>query len=117
MRSLMREKKQLNVEIGERIKQAREKKRYTQEWLAEQIEVSPQYVSDLERGVVGASLATFRCICLSLGVSSDTLLFGRQEENDLSHIDGCCRRLPKKQFRLLEEIISNYVKAVTTEGD
>ena len=50
----MREKKQLNIEIGERIKDAREQKGRTQEWLAEQIGVSPQYISDLERGVVGA---------------------------------------------------------------
>ena len=108
----MREKKQLNIEIGERIKEAREMKGCTQEWLAEQIDVSPQYISDLERGVVGASLATFRGICLSLGVNSDSLLFGKQEENDLSRIDNYCRCLPQKQFRLLEEIIIKYVEAI-----
>lgn len=108
----MREKKSLNIEIGERIKEAREKMGYTQEWLAEQINVSPQFISDLERGVVGASLSTFRYICLSLGVNSDSLLFGEQKENDLSLIDSYCLRLPKKQFRLLEEIIAKYVEAV-----
>lgn len=107
----MREKKQLNIEIGERIKDAREQKGRTQEWLAEQIGVSPQYISDLERGVVGASLPTFRNICRSLGVSSDSLLFGSQKENDLSVIDNCCRYLPKKQFQLLEEIVIKYVEA------
>ena len=107
----MREKKQFNIEIGERIKEVREAKNRTQEWLAEQIDVSPQYISDLERGVVGASLPTFRNICQSLGVSSDSLLFGSQKENDLSVIDNCCRYLPKKQFQLLEEIVIKYVEA------
>ncbi len=108
----MREKKQLNIEIGERIKEAREQKGRTQEWLAEQINVSPQYVSDLERGVVGASLTTFRSICLSLGVNSAYLLFGKHEENDIALIGSYCRRLPEKQFRLLEEIVIRYSEAV-----
>lgn len=52
------EKKPLNVQIGARIKQAREQAHVTQERLAEQIEVSVQYISDLERGKVGASVST-----------------------------------------------------------
>ena len=49
----MREKKAINIEIGERVKAAREQADITQEQLAERIDVSTQYVSDLERGVVG----------------------------------------------------------------
>ena len=48
----MREKKEINVQIGEQIKLARENAKLTQEQFAERIDVSPQYVSDLERGVV-----------------------------------------------------------------
>ena len=46
----MRAKKEINIQIGEQIKAARERAKMTQESLAERIEVSPQYVSDLERG-------------------------------------------------------------------
>ncbi len=49
----MREKKAINIQIGEQIKLAREQGKLTQKVLAERIEVSPQYISDLERGVVG----------------------------------------------------------------
>ena len=59
------EKKPLNVQIGARIKQAREQAHVTQERLAEQIEVSVQYISDLERGKVGASVSTVIKICRS----------------------------------------------------
>lgn len=52
------EKKEINVEIGRRIKLAREKIGYTQEKFAEKIDRSVQYVSDLERGKVGASIQT-----------------------------------------------------------
>ena len=55
----MREKKQINIEIGEQIRAAREQARLTQEQLAEAIDVSVQFVSDLERGVVGVSLSRF----------------------------------------------------------
>ena len=52
----MPQKKEINIQIGERIKEARQKAEYTQEKLAEAINVSVQYVSDLERGKVGASV-------------------------------------------------------------
>ena len=38
----MREKKEINVQIGERIKLARENAKLTQEQFAERIDVSPQ---------------------------------------------------------------------------
>ncbi len=60
----MREKKEINIQIGEQVKKAREQASLTQEQLAEQIEVSPQYVSDLERGVVGISIPTLKSYVL-----------------------------------------------------
>ena len=73
----MRVKKEINIQIGEQIKQARERAKLTQEQFAERIDVSPQYVSDLERGVVGVSIATLKRICTTLCVSSDKILFGK----------------------------------------
>lgn len=70
------EKKELNVQIGQRIRRAREERGYTQEKLAELVGVSVQYTSDLERGKVGASVATIVRLCRALEVSSDFLLFG-----------------------------------------
>jgi len=72
----VREKKEINVQIGKQIRIARERKNLTQEQFAERISVSPQFVSDMERGVVGVSLTTMKNICVELEVSSDTLLFG-----------------------------------------
>ena len=45
----MRVKKEINIQIGEQIKTAREQAKLTQEQLAERVEVSPQYISDLEK--------------------------------------------------------------------
>jgi transcriptional regulator with XRE-family HTH domain len=59
----MREKKEINIQIGEQARIEREQAKLTQEMLAEKIEVSPQYISDLERGVVGIALPTLKKLC------------------------------------------------------
>lgn len=107
----MREKKQLNIDVGERIRAARERNGMTQEQLAEHLEVSAQYISDLERGVVGPSLQTFRRVCVTLGVSGDSLLFGDTKQHDMSNISIMCSRMSDRHFRLLEDIVSIYSEA------
>lgn len=108
----MREKKEINIEIGMQIKFAREQAKLTQEQLAELVDVSPQYVSDLERGVVGISIATLKRLCEKLHISSDQILFSRKPENDVSAIAEKCGRLPKEQFEILSVIIQKYMEAV-----
>ncbi len=107
----MREKKQINIEIGERIKNAREQRKITQEKLAERVEVSPQYISDLERGVVGVSVSTLKNICLALDVTSDSLLFDVVQDSDVSVLVDCCRRLSQKQFSVVEDIVRRLTDA------
>lgn len=108
----MRVKKEINIQIGEQIKQARERSKLTQEQFSERIDVSPQYVSDLERGVVGVSIATLKRICTVLGVSSDQILFGVETENRASAISEKCKSLSEQQYMLLSDIISKYVEAI-----
>ena len=110
--SAMRVKKEINIQIGEQIKLAREQSKLTQEQFAERIDVSPQYVSDLERGVVGVSIATLKRICTVLGVSSDQILFGKQSENRATFIAHKCKSLSEHQYFLLSDIISKYVEAI-----
>ena len=108
----MRIKKEINIQIGEQIKLAREQARLTQEQFAERIEVSPQYISDLERGVVGVSIATLKRICIVLGVSSDQILFGSITEDRAAAIAKKCKTLSDQQYRILLDIISKYVEAL-----
>ena len=60
--------------IGRRIKAAREKKRLTQEQLAELVDLSPMHVSVIERGVKLPKLETLINIANILDVSADELL-------------------------------------------
>ena len=110
---LMREKKEINIQIGKQVKLAREKSRLTQEQLAEQLECTPQYLSDLERGVVGISVALLKRLCVVLGVSSDNILFAEESKNTLETIEEKGRVLSDRQFQLLVEIVDRYIEAVS----
>ena len=108
----MRVKKEINIQIGEQIKRAREKAMLTQEQFAERIDVSPQYVSDLERGVVGVSIATLKRVCTVLSVSSDQILFSLETENRAVAIAKKCESLSENQYMLLSDSVSKFVEAV-----
>ena len=108
----MRVKKEINIQIGEQIKLAREHSNLTQEQFAEQIDVSPQYVSDLERGVVGVSIATLKRICTVLCVSSDQILFGTDTGNRAILIAEKLKGLSDEQYRRLLDIVNIYVDAI-----
>ena len=109
----MRSKKQINIEIGERIKKAREKKNLTQENLAEVIDVSTQYISDLERGVVGASLSTIKAICITLEITSDSLLFGEISKSaNQSGLLRLCEDLTDGQLDAITSMIRIFVREI-----
>lgn len=111
----MRKKAKPVPGLGERIQKSREAARLTQAELAEKVNVSTQYVSDLERSVVGASLSTLMDICRKLSVSSDYLLFGHDKEN-VEPLDIMIKfnTLPSKDKLLTEKIMDfmlDYAKA------
>ena len=108
----MRQKKEINIQIGEQVRIAREQAKLTQETLAERIEVSPQYISDLERGVVGIALPTLKKLCVTLGVASDQILFGKQTQDRGQILSSACNTLTDEQFVLLLEMVNCYIKAV-----
>ena len=77
----MTEKKQFFDSLGQRIAEIRLGKKMTQAVLAERLDTTIQFISDLERGEVGISLMNFAKLCTILDVSSDYLLFGVRSDN------------------------------------
>lgn len=112
----MKEKKELNVQIGSRVKAARETMGYTQENLAERVEVSVQYISDLERGVVGASLSTIIKLCQVLHVSSDFFLMGKEREKTVDTVAEKLRYISPRQLELVERGICLMLEAFQSES-
>ena len=112
----MREKKEINWEVGRRVRQAREAAGLTQERFAELIGISPQNVSCVERGLAGVSLTVLRRMCEILHVSSDALLLGKPAGNDVEALTRRLEQLPPEQFRVVQEII-NHVLELTSLAD
>lgn len=63
-----------NKLIGHRIKEIRESRGYTQEQLAEKLNLSVQHVSVIERGIKSPRLDTFIRIANILEINADYLL-------------------------------------------
>ena len=106
----MRQKKAINVEVGSRIREAREAAGLTQERFAELIGISPQNVSCVERGLAGVSLTVLRRMCEILRVFSDLLLMGDLGDNDVETLAARLRQLPPEQFRVVQEILNRVLE-------
>lgn len=113
---IMKAKKEINIQIGDRVKRAREKSGMTQEQFAELINKTPQFISDLERGVTGISIETLRTICEKLCISSDSILFADRHENDMTELTAKFQRMSRIQFRALEQIVNALLYVGTEMG-
>jgi len=102
----MREKKEINIQIGNQIRIARERAGLTQEELGEIVSLGTKNISDIERGVAGITMSTLKRICEKLSVSSDVILFGDQGKNDVSFLADRLERLPIDQFNAVQEFLN-----------
>lgn len=107
----LKEKKDINIEIGNRIKKAREMAGLTQDRFAELIGMGTKNISAIERGAVGVSLSSIKKICLVLSISSDDLLFESRTENDMSTLTSRLKRLPPEQFNIANDILNKLLEA------
>ena len=112
----MREKKELNVRIGNQIRAAREAAGLTQDRFAELVSLATKNVSDIERGVVGISVGTLIRICETLSISSDSILFGEETGNDAHSISERLNNLPPEQFEIAVDIINKLFEAFASSG-
>ncbi len=91
--------KKYRQEIGKKIKLARARNNYTQEALAEKVQLSARYISQLERGIAFGSATTLVTLCNALDVDADFLF------QDLVVAD-----LSEQSKDLDNEFIYNYMQ-------
>lgn len=110
----MKEKKPINIETGQRIKQVREAAGLTQEAFAEMLGLGVKHISAIECGAVGVSLSTIRKICQMLAVSSDAILLENTDKNDVSAMTARLERLSPKQYKIAEDVLNKLIEAFAT---
>lgn len=97
--------------IGARIKQARLAKNYTQEELAEKIDISVAFLSRVERGNSHINLTRLDQICNLLDVSEAYLLSGASNNSE-SYLDKEFAELLKKCSPEKQKLIYNVAKTI-----
>lgn len=99
--------------LGKNIKYYRKQQKLTQEQLAENLELSVGFISQIERGITKMSLDTLIEICDSLDCSAGELLEHARSKNIPEISDDfflLFDKLPKKEQNLFYHMLKTYVE-------
>ena len=99
--------------MGNRIKEARKNQKLTQEQLAERLDVSVEFVGQIERGLKLPSMQVFVKLIEALNVSADYLLRDSVSTGQLFGENALGRKienLKPKQRIALEALIDTYIQ-------
>ncbi len=99
--------------MGDRIKGTRKLRGLTQEQLAEKVDISLEYISQIERGIKMPSMQVFIKLVEILDVSADYILRDSISTRNLygdKQIGSKLERLTPKQRVALEALIDTYIE-------
>lgn len=99
--------------MGDRIKEVRKKQGLTQEQLAERLDISVEFIGQIERGIKLPSMHVFIKLVETLNVSADYLLRDSVSTGQLFGDNAIGRKVEKltpKQRIALEALIDTYIQ-------
>ena len=99
-------------EIGKRIQTKRKEIQITQEKLSEIIDVSPSYISEIERGSSICSLATLTNIANTLNASLDYLVLGITKNNADNMFTDILNSIPVQNQNLYISLCENIANTL-----
>ena len=101
--------KDINIEVGARIKERRLAQKLTREDLARLSGYTANFIQEVERGRSGLSSESIRALSMALKVSADTLLFGEAPE-EFAHISQCLKAVPPHKRKHILKIIDEAIQ-------
>lgn len=93
------------IAIGKRIQNRRKQLGYTQEQLAEMMNVSVQMVSNLERGNKAIRIDNLINISQIMNISTDYILTGKQNQQDISNLSEQISSLSPKDRKMIALLV------------
>jgi len=100
--------------VGKRIKIVRQRSGLTQDQLAEQVGLSPKYISGIERGVENPTMDILIRLAKMLGVEPyDLFLFGESEESEKTlrkGIEKMVREADREKLQLYFDVMRNVLQ-------
>ncbi len=101
----------INKIIGNNVRFIRKSNKLSQEKFAELLDLSPQFISDLERGVQGISLTTMVKICNTMKCSPMVILSNLIEFDNYNNEMDNFINLSEKNQEIVKTIISALLKS------
>lgn len=101
----------INKIIGNNVRFIRKSNKLSQEKFAELLDLSPQFISDLERGVQGISLTTMIKICNTMKCSPMVILSNLIEFDNYNNEMDNFINLSEKNQEIVKTIISALLKS------
>lgn len=101
----------INKIIGNNVRFIRKSNKLSQEKFAELLDLSPQFISDLERGVQGISLTTMVKICNTMKCSPMVILSNLIEFDSYNNEMDDFINLSEKNQQIVKTIISSLLKS------
>lgn len=110
---------QTNRDIGLRLRSLREGQDLTRERLAEQADISVQFLADIETGRKGMTVQTLRKLALALHCSADAIVFGapKEERDGRQTLLTLFASMDQTQRELTAEVLMRMLKALPAEEE
>ena len=93
------------IEIGKRIQNRRKQQGYTQEQLAELMNVSIQMISNVERGIKAIRIDNLINLSRILDISTDYILTGKETTDDIHALTTRIAQLSEKERKMVEMLV------------
>lgn len=104
-----------NLEIGNRIRKIRTELKMSRNVFSENIDISESYLAQLELGNKSLGMNTLISLCEYTGCSADYILFGNEEDKELSKkVNRIVYHLPENSLTLSYEILRS-IKAYSSK--
>lgn len=101
------------TEIGQRMRSCRKSIGLTQAEIAEKMDLSINYVSDLENGKKNMSILTMASLCKCFDKSADYFLYGTEDKNagiDMEKVIEFVSTLSNQQLYHLQTYVNSLIQ-------
>lgn len=107
--------KELISKMGKRIRNQRERFGLTRDEFSDQIDISPQFLAEIENGKKGMSYVTLYKICDRFNLSADYILLGKERTNNIPTLaSDILSNIPDIYLPLVEDILRSFVQMIAT---
>lgn len=101
--------------IGARVRKQREYMGFTREQLAELLDVTPKFCSDIELGVKGMSVPTLCKLSKILRLPTDYILFGKTDLQPDSSLALLLQSCDRTERQYAEQLLKTFFTAMGTK--